>query len=119
MPLQCRPAGGRYLGDALVSDCADFAPFALQVIGDDMAPEFPAGSVVVAEPGALLSDGCYVIARVGDDYLLRELQSTRNGWQLRALDVSLPQIPLADLTAIRGRVIQRAGRGRRERKRYL
>ena len=45
-----------------MSNCAGSDAFALQVLGDSMAPEFPDGCVVVSEPTGAVHDGCYVIA---------------------------------------------------------
>ena len=54
-----------------MSNCASSEPFALQVLGDSMAPEFPDGCVVVSEPGGAVHDGCYVIADYKGEIILR------------------------------------------------
>ena len=41
-----------------MSNCASSEPYALQVLGDSMAPEFPDGCVVVSETGGAVHDGC-------------------------------------------------------------
>lgn len=102
-----------------MSGCTDSEPFALQVLGDSMEPEFQHGIVVVAEPGALLESGCYVIALHEDGYLLRQLVRDDGRWYLKALNPRYATHELTSLSAVRGRVIQRAGRRRAERKSYL
>jgi DNA polymerase V len=59
-----------------MSNCAGSEPFALQVLGDSMAPEFPDGCVVVSEPGSAVHDGCYVIADYKGEIILRQLRLT-------------------------------------------
>ncbi len=102
-----------------MSGCADSEPFALRVLGDSMEPEFPHGVVIVAEPGGALDHGCFVVAQHEGEYLLRQLIRDGRHWYLRPLNASYPTVALTDSSAIRGRVIQRAGRRRRERKSYL
>ena len=45
-------------------------PFALRVIGDTMAPEFKDGCIIIVDPEGVVSDGCFVLAQHGDEYLL-------------------------------------------------
>ena len=101
-----------------MSGCAENEPFVLQVHGNSMAPEFEEGQIVVVEPGQELAEGRFVIAHVDGEYLLRKLVGIGAGWRLEALDASCPAIDLQGASAIRGHVIQRAGRRRREHKNY-
>ena len=97
--------------------CSGGESFALQVLGDDMAPEFNAGEIIIVEPDGLLKDGSFVLARHGEEWLLRQLCRTGEAWCLRALNpacTELPEIALPDLTAIHGVVIQKAVPGRRK-----
>ena len=54
-----------------------------------------------------------MLARQGDEWLFRQLCQRATGWALRALKPGLPELPLADLQAVHGVVIQKAVPGRR------
>lgn len=102
------------------SACEGGESFALQVLGDDMAPEFGDGDVIVVEPGGLVADGAYVVARHDGEWLLRRLQRDGEGWLLVAEAPGVPPRRLASVADIRGVVIQKVRPGRRrERKRYI
>lgn len=100
------------------SQCGASEPFALQVIGDDMAPEFCDGHIVVIDPGGLVKSGCFVVAKTSDDIFLRQLRIEDGRYCLSALNQSVNEIYLDNLDGIIGVVSQRAGRRRRESKRY-
>ena len=109
-------APGPALADA-ESSCSGGESFALQVIGDDMAPEFNAGEIIIVEPDGLLRDGSFVLARDGSGWLLRQLCRDADGWCLRALNPApgvQREIALRDLSAVHGVVIQKAVPGRRK-----
>ena len=102
-----------------LSNCSASEPFALRVIGDDMAPEFLDGHIIVIDPGGKLSSGCYVVARHDGEALFRQLQIDAGGYRLVAMNKALPEIRLANgIDDIVGVVSQRAGKRRREHKRY-
>lgn len=97
--------------------CSGGESFALQVLGDDMAPEFNAGEIVIVEPDGLLKDGSFVVARHGEEWLLRQLCRAGPAWRLRVLNpacTNRPDIALPDLSAVAGVVIQKAVPGRRK-----
>lgn len=98
--------------------CASNEPFALQVTDDSMEPEFPRGCIIISEPNGVLENGCYVIGADGEDLVFRQLLIDDAGWRLHALKGDAVDIPITGPAAIRGRVIQRAGRNRRDRKAY-
>ena len=102
-----------------MSNCASSEPFALQVLGDSMAPEFPDGCVVVSEPGGAVHDGCYVIADYKGEIILRQLRLTAGEWHLEPLNPKYPRFKIDGPEKIRGIVIQRAGRRRVDRRSYL
>jgi len=102
-----------------MSGCAAAEPFALQVLGNSMAPEFCEGCVVIVDPGAPVTHGVFVVAEHGDGVILRQLMIEENQWSLNALKTGYPRIRIAGPEVIRGVVTQRAGRRRRERKNYL
>ena len=102
-----------------IGHCSANEAFALRVIGDDMAPEFNDGQIVIVEPAGKISSGCFVVARMDDGAILRQLVIDGDVYRLRALKRGLPEIELeAGPGALIGVVSQRAGRRRREHKRY-
>jgi DNA polymerase V len=102
------------------SDCAGAEPFALMVLGDAMAPEFVEGEIIVIEPEGHATEGSFVVAQVDGEWTLRQLARDGAKWQLRALNPAYPANDLADLTSIRGVVIQKSKPGRRRAsKRYV
>ena len=104
--------------DAAVCDGAE--PFALMVLGDSMLPEFAAGDVVIIEPEGLAQDGCFVLAHCQDEWIFRQLVRRAGQWWLHPLNPNYPDLPLADLAAVRGVIIQKSKPGRRRAlKRYL
>ncbi len=102
-----------------MSGCAGSEPFALQVLGDSMAPEFEDGVVIIVEPAGIVESGCYVVAQHDDEYLFRQLIIENQRWYLKPLNARYPTVEITGLEQIRGRVIQKAARGRKSRKHYL
>ncbi len=93
--------------------CSGGEAFALRVIGQSMAPEFSEGEIILIEPDGALRDGGYVLARAEDEWIFRQLVQRGERWWLHALNPAWPDQPLADLSAVHGRVIQAAVPGRR------
>jgi DNA polymerase V len=112
MSLSC--ATGAMPDDA---GCSGGEPFVLRVLGEGMLPEFREGDIIVVEPDGALKDGCFVLACPGGDWMLRQLVRRPAGWALRALNPAAcgtaAELPVADLSAVHGRVIQKAVPGRR------
>jgi SOS-response transcriptional repressor LexA len=107
---QMKPAG----------DCSGAESFALMVLGDSMVPEFVEGEIIVVEPEGLAVDGSFVVAQVAGEWTFRQLVAVGDRWQLRALNPAYPASDLADLSAVRGVVIQKSKPGRRRAaKRYV
>ena len=102
------------------SGCSESEPFALQVLGDDMEPEFPDGCIIVGEPNAVVSDGSYVIAKHEDEYLFRQLHinDETGKWTLSALKDGLPELSINGRDDVRARVVQRTTGRRNTRKLY-
>jgi SOS-response transcriptional repressor LexA len=94
-------------------DCSAGESFALRVIGDDMAPEFNDGEVIIVEPDGALRDGSFVLAQHAGEWVFRQLRRDGDAWALQALKTGLPVLPLPDLAAVRGVIIQKAVPGRR------
>jgi phage repressor protein C with HTH and peptisase S24 domain len=97
--------------------CSGNEAFALRVLGASMEPEFNEGEIIIIEPDGLLRDGAYVLAQHREEWIFRQLCKTQGpqgeGWQLHALNPAFPDIPLADLSTVRGVIIQKALPGRR------
>jgi DNA polymerase V len=94
--------------------CSGAESFALMVLGDSMAPEFAEGDVIVIEPEGLATDGSFVLAQHGGEWIFRQLVASGPAWQLRPLNPAYPTLDLPDLAAVRGVVIQRTTPGRRK-----
>ncbi len=97
--------------------CSGSEPFALRVLGNDMAPEFQHGEIIIIEPDGALRDGCFVLARHADEWTFRQLCRHGDTWVLHALNpdrTDLSDLPLPDLASVHGVVIQKAVPGRRK-----
>lgn len=105
--------------EAADGGCSAGESFALRVLGETMAPEFNHGEIVIIEPDGALKAGCFVLAQSGGEWLLRQLLRRGDGWVLHALNPGpgdapdLADLPLPDLQAVHGVVIQKAVPGRR------
>ncbi len=99
--------------------CAESEPFALRVLGDSMVPEFPEGCIIIVEPSGVIESGCYVVAQHDGAYTFRQLIIEGDRWLLKPLNPNYPTVEIPGLEAIKGRVIQKAGKYRKDRKHYL
>jgi hypothetical protein len=106
------------------SGCSGSEAFALQVLGDDMRPEFDNGDIIIVEPDGRLVDGSYVLARWADEWMFRQLRRQDDGeggelgegWQLHQLNPPAGEsgvLVIPDLSVVLGVVIQKAVPGRR------
>jgi DNA polymerase V len=100
--------------------CIEAEPYALQVLDETMAPEFPAGCIIIVDPTGHARAGAHVVADVDGEVLFRTLEFDEVlGPVLVAGDRSLGMLPITgDLTAIKGVVTQRAGRRRKDHRFY-
>ena len=98
--------------------CSASEPFALRVLGDSMEPEFIDGCVVVVDPSGLVQNGCYVIAIVDGEYIFRQFTLDKDRLFLDPLNKGYQRQEIPSLAVIKGVVIQRAGRHRKDRKHY-
>jgi SOS-response transcriptional repressor LexA len=89
--------------------CAMHEPFALQVLGLDMEPEFPDKCIVLVEPTASCRSGMYVFAEVEGVRWFRQYRRDGNGAErLIALNDAFPDIALNGLEwKVLGVIIQR------------
>lgn len=95
----------------------DSEAFALRVTDASMAPEFPPGCIVIVDPGLAPAPGRFVVAETATGIVLRRLVQVERGWELQAL-AAPGEAEAVSPAAIRGTVTQRAGRRRREHRRY-
>lgn len=95
------------------SDCSEAEPLALMVLGDSMTPEFDEGDVVVIEPGSQAAAGNYILAFHNDEYIFRQLMPLGAGWCLHALNDHYPDMPVADLSVVKGIIVQKSRPGKR------
>ena len=87
------------------SACGDKEPFALMVIGDDMAPEFVDGMVISIDPSHPLISGCFIVAQVGDDLHFAQFKIINNKKMLVFLNKS-NTILLPEFWTLKGIVVQ-------------
>lgn len=107
------------LGNELTgSSCSNSDPFALQVLGDSMEPEFPDRCIVIIDPAGVIEDGAYVFAKYNDEWIFRRLRIENGQHRLIAenSDYEIHDIP--GIEAIYGRIVQRSGNRRKLNKRY-
>lgn len=98
--------------------CASDEPFALQVLGDSMEPEFEHGSIIVIDPAGVIQNGCFVLAEVNGEHIFRQLLVQEDRLYLKPMKSSYDIIEIADLKPIAGVIVQKAGRRRSQHKRY-
>ena len=109
-----------------LGSCSKSEPFALQVLGNSMEPEFPDQCVVIVEPWDFPAEhGMYVMAMVEDTRWFRLYLNDDQGERLVALNDLYPEIPLQGLEwKVEGIIVQRtllrrqSASGRRESKHY-
>lgn len=89
--------------------CSMHEPYALQVLGDQMEPEFPDKCIVIIEPTNQYRNGCYVFAEVEGVRWFRQYLRDEEGREwLIALNRRYPEIELTGLEwKVLGVIIQR------------
>lgn len=93
-------------------------PFALQVVGDSMVPEFADGQIVIVDPAFAVKSGAFVVVDFGGEIILGVYQRAEEQTRLTFLNPGYEALTLVPPYQIKGVVIQRAGRRRVERKHY-
>ncbi|WP_456444360.1 S24 family peptidase [Thiolapillus sp.] len=79
------------------SGCSYNEPFALQVLGDSMEPEFPDGCIIVLERADRVAHGMYIMTLVEGVRWFRQYLNDENGERLVALNDLYPEISLEGL----------------------
>jgi phage repressor protein C with HTH and peptisase S24 domain len=93
----------------MTTDCSLSEPYALQVLGNDMEPEFPDRCIVIIDPTDQCGDGAYVFIQVEDVRWFRQYREDHHGnkW-LAALNPLYPDIELNGVDhKILGVIVQR------------
>ncbi|MFN2308326.1 MAG: S24 family peptidase [Gammaproteobacteria bacterium] len=101
-----------------VGGCASDEPFALQVLGDSMEPEFEHGCIIVIDPAGVIHNGCFVLAEVDGEHIFRQLLMQEDRYYLKPMRSSYDTVEIASLKPIAGVIVQKAGRRRSQHKRY-
>ncbi len=100
------------------SGCSAKQPFALRVLGDSMLPEFPEGAIIIIDPEGVISDGCYVMAELDNEYIFRQFRIMDKKYYLQPLNDLYDTVEVAGIEVIQGVITQKAGRRRKDRKHY-
>jgi len=97
-----------------IGGCSMHEPYALQVLGNEMEPEFPDKCIVIIEPNDYCSDGMHVFVEVEGVRWFRQYRRDDQGRErLVALNALYPEIELTGLEwKVLGIVIQRNVRRR-------
>lgn len=98
--------------------CSASEPYALRVLGDSMLPEFEEGCVIVIDPAGTIRDGSYVIATHNDEYIFRQLRIVDDRYYLQPLNDLYDTVEIEGLSIINGVISQKAGKRRKDHKRY-
>lgn len=95
------------LGDS-GSGCSAKAPFALQVLGDSMEPEFRDGAVIIVDPNVPAFDGAYVVCDHDGETTMRQFVIRDGRHFLVALADQYPDLEINGSFTLRGVVTQQA-----------
>ena len=98
--------------------CSAAEPYALRVIGDSMSPEFEDGHIIIVDPGVPVVHGAYVVIDYAGETTFRQFVIKDERKFLKALNQSFPAIEIEQEYTVRGVVVQRGGRRRRDIKHY-
>jgi len=100
------------------SGCSAAEPYALRVIGDSMTPEFEDGHIIIVDPGMPVVSGAYVVIDYDGDTTFRQFVIEGEQRFLKALNQNYEVVEIVSEYTVRGVVVQRAGRRRKEAKHY-
>jgi len=103
---------------AEIKSCAEAEPYALRVIGDSMAPEFLDGHIIIVDPAMPPQHGAYVVIDYQGETTFRQFMVEDGRKFLKALNDAYPTIEMVENYTVRGVVVQRASRRRRDHKHY-
>lgn len=88
--------------------CSAKAPYALQVLGNSMEPEFPDGTVIIVDPNVPAFDGAYVVCDHNGETTMRQFVIRDGRHFLVALHDEYPEQEINGSFELRGVVTQQA-----------
>ncbi|MHB8534252.1 MAG: LexA family protein [Sulfuricaulis sp.] len=103
---------------AEIKSCAEAEPYALRVIGDSMEPEFVDGHIIIVDPAMPPQHGAYVVIDYRGETTFRQYVVEGGRKFLKALNAAYPAIEMVENYSVRGVVVQRASRRRKDHKHY-
>jgi len=103
---------------AEINSCAEAEPYALRVIGDSMAPEFLDGHIIIVDPAMAPVHGAYVVIDYRGETTFRQYVIENDRKYLKAINGVYPAVEIVEKYSVRGVVVQRAGRRRKDHKHY-
>ena len=92
--------------------CTAKEPYALQVLGTSMEPEFEDGTIIIVDPGYPPCDGAYVVIDYAGETMLRQFVVFEGKKFLRPLNDLFPTVEITQPCNVRGVVIQQSRHGR-------
>lgn len=104
--------------DIEAGGCGSDEPFALQVLGDSMEPEFEHGCIIVIDPAGVIQNGSFVLAEINGEYIFRQLLVQEDRLYLKPMRSTYDTIEITSLKSIAGVIVQKAGKRRSQHKRY-
>ena len=93
-------------------------PYALQVIGDSMLPEFQDGNIIIVDPGVALYDGAYAVIDYGGEIIFSQYHQRGGRKWLEHLNPDTAAIELIPPYELKGVVVQRSNGRRKYLKHY-
>ncbi len=99
-----------------MSGCEELSPFALQVQGDSMEPEFPDKAIVVIDPGYPPENGLYIACDYLGDTALRRLVIDGERRFLKAENPAYPTVEVTAPLKIHGVIVQKTTREKGKRR---
>lgn len=82
-------------------------PFALQVLGDSMEPEFEDGAIIIVDQAAPCGDGAYAVVDYQDDTTFRQFVERDGRKFLQPLNADYETVEITESYSVRGVVIQK------------
>ncbi len=93
-------------------------PYALRVIGNSMSPEFEDGHIIIVDPGYPLVNGAYVVVEQNSEYFFAQYKRRSSRQWLHHLNAHFDDIELEEGFTLKGVIIQRSTRRRKDTKHY-
>jgi len=85
----------------------DVEPFALQVLGDSMMPEFEDGAIIIVDQAAPCGNGAYAVIEYNGEITFRQYVERDGKKFMQALSGDEEAVELVGKYTVRGVVIQK------------